>query len=74
MIARALDAAIRGYQILLSPYLGGHCRFHPTCSEYARDAIAEHGAARGSWLAIARILRCHPLSRGGFDPVPPKHG
>jgi putative membrane protein insertion efficiency factor len=74
MIARALDMAIRGYQILLSPFLGGHCRFHPTCSEYARRGIAEHGAARGSLLAVRRILRCHPLSRGGFDPVPPKHG
>jgi len=74
MIARLLDRAIHAYQILLSPLLGGHCRFHPTCSEYARDAIAEHGAARGSWLAISRILRCHPLSRGGFDPVPPSHG
>jgi putative membrane protein insertion efficiency factor len=74
LIVRALDWAIRGYQLLLSPFLGGHCRFHPTCSEYARFAIAEHGAARGSLLALRRILRCHPLNAGGFDPVPPKHG
>lgn len=73
-MARLLDGLIRLYQLLLSPWLGGHCRFHPSCSEYAREAIAEQGAARGSWLAVRRVMRCHPFSRGGLDPVPRRHG
>ena len=72
-MTRVLDALVRLYQITLSPVLGGHCRYHPTCSEYARDALAEHGALRGCWLALKRILRCHPLARGGLDPVPPRN-
>ena len=72
MTARALDLLLRGYQFFLSPYLGGHCRYHPTCSVYARDAIAEHGAAQGVWLAMTRVSRCHPFARGGLDPVPPR--
>ena len=67
---RLLQALIRAYQFLLSPLLGSHCRFTPSCSQYAAEAIEKHGAARGSWLAIRRILRCHPLCPGGFDPVP----
>lgn len=67
---RLLQALIRGYQLLLSPILGSHCRFTPSCSQYATDAIGKYGAARGGWLAIRRILRCHPLCPGGFDPVP----
>jgi putative membrane protein insertion efficiency factor len=61
---------IRFYQFLLSPWVGGGCRFHPTCSEYAKDAIGRHGAGRGSWLATLRILKCHPWHPGGIDPVP----
>ena len=61
---------IRGYQLLLSPLLGPRCRFHPSCSHYALEAIQVHGAARGSWLALRRLSRCHPLHPGGYDPVP----
>lgn len=66
-------AAIRGYQLFISPLLGPRCRFLPTCSAYATEAIREHGAFCGGWLALKRILRCHPLHPGGYDPVP-KHG
>ena len=62
--------AIRGYQYLLSPWLGNQCRFYPTCSEYARLAIGEHGAFKGSGLALRRILKCHPWHAGGIDQVP----
>jgi putative membrane protein insertion efficiency factor len=61
---------IRGYQLLLSPWIGNQCRYWPTCSEYAREAIGRHGAARGSWLAARRVLRCNPWHPGGIDPVP----
>ena len=67
---RLLRGAIRVYQIALSPYFGNQCRFYPTCSESAMDAIAKHGALKGSWLAIRRIGRCHPYHPGGHDPVP----
>lgn len=67
---RLLRGAIRVYQIALSPYFGNQCRFYPTCSEYALEAIAKHGALKGSWLAIRRIGRCHPYHPGGHDPVP----
>lgn len=67
-----LIAAIRSYQILLSPWLGAHCRFHPTCSAYAIEAVATHGTLRGLVLTAARVARCHPLHRGGYDPVPPR--
>jgi putative membrane protein insertion efficiency factor len=60
---------IRGYQRAVSPYLPRSCRFRPTCSEYAREAIDRFGAARGSWLALKRLLRCHPFHPGGYDPV-----
>jgi putative membrane protein insertion efficiency factor len=63
---------IRGYQIALSPFFGMHCRFHPTCSEYAREAIEAHGAIKGTGLAIWRLLRCNPWCEGGIDEVPPK--
>ncbi|MBV8208863.1 MAG: membrane protein insertion efficiency factor YidD [Burkholderiaceae bacterium] len=66
----ALLALIRSYQYLLSPWLGNQCRYWPTCSEYAGQAIHRHGAARGSWLAARRVLRCHPWHAGGVDPVP----
>ena len=63
---------IRGYQLLLSPLLGNNCRFHPTCSEYAIEAVRAHGVARGRWLAVRRIGRCHPWGGAGHDPVPPR--
>ena len=66
-----LLALIRGYQYLLRPLLGAHCRFAPSCSEYAFEAVERHGAARGTWLALKRISRCHPYHPGGHDPVPP---
>lgn len=69
-MSRLLRALIRLYQIVLSPWLGNQCRFAPTCSHYADEAIARHGALRGSWLAVRRVLRCHPFAEGGFDPVP----
>ena len=65
-----LIALIRGYQWFISPLLGNHCRFYPSCSEYAREAIERHGAVRGVWLAIRRVARCHPWHPGGIDPVP----
>jgi putative membrane protein insertion efficiency factor len=68
---RLLLFSIRGYQITLSPFFGTQCRFHPSCSHYAAEAIEIHGAGRGSWLAIKRILKCHPWHAGGVDPVPP---
>lgn len=65
-----LLALIRAYRYILSPWIGQHCRFTPTCSVYAMQAIEAYGPARGSWLALRRLLRCHPLCRGGHDPVP----
>ena len=69
--ARLLLALVRGYQRWLSPLLPPRCRFAPTCSAYAAQALREHGAARGSWLTLRRLLRCHPFHPGGHDPVPP---
>jgi hypothetical protein len=65
-----LISLIRLYQIILSPFFGQQCRFTPSCSEYTRQAIERHGAGRGSWLGIRRIVRCHPFCKGGYDPVP----
>ena len=65
-----LMALVRGYRLLLSPWLGGACRFTPTCSVYALEALERHGAAGGSYLALRRIGRCHPFCAGGHDPVP----
>lgn len=67
---RMLLGLIRAYQLLLSPWLGNSCRFEPTCSRYATQAIEEHGAAAGTCLALRRLLRCHPWCEGGHDPVP----
>ncbi len=65
-----LVSLIKFYQYLLSPWVGNHCRFYPTCSEYAKAAIETHGVLRGSWLTGRRLLRCHPWHPGGADPVP----
>lgn len=74
MTSSLLIACIRCYQRCLSPLLGRHCRFEPSCSQYAVEAIALHGAFKGVGLAGWRLLRCQPLCKGGFDPVPPvKH-
>lgn len=67
MVLRGL---IRGYQLLISPVLPPACRFVPSCSAYAMEAVARHGAMRGSWLAARRVCRCHPWNDGGYDPVP----
>ena len=72
LLQHLLLLLIRFYQIVISPILGQNCRFHPSCSQYAREAISLHGAFRGSWLALRRLLRCHPWHTGGYDPVPPK--
>jgi uncharacterized protein len=71
-LARMLTLAVRGYQLVLSPLLGPRCRFYPSCSAYAVQAISRHGAIRGSWLAARRLLHCHPWNPGGVDHVPPK--
>jgi uncharacterized protein len=70
MPQRMLMGLVQGYRLLLSPWLGSACRFTPTCSAYALDALAQHGAARGSYLSAARLVRCHPWCAGGHDPVP----
>jgi len=70
MTAKLLIALIRAYQFTLSPYLGGSCRFLPSCSSYAIEAIRTHGAARGTVLAVRRLGRCHPFAHAGYDPVP----
>lgn len=72
MMVTLLSFLIRAYQWTLRPLLGGHCRFEPSCSQYALGALAEHGAIRGSALAAGRILRCNPWMEGGHDPVPPR--
>lgn len=69
-----LVGLVRGYQLLISPLLGPTCRYYPSCSAYAVQALQVHGAIRGSWLAIRRLLRCHPWSPGGVDHVPPRRG
>jgi len=66
----ALTGAVRGYRFFLSPWLGSACRFEPTCSRYAIEALQRHGAAAGSALTVHRLLRCHPWCAGGLDPVP----
>ncbi|TCJ98588.1 hypothetical protein EV694_0999 [Volucribacter psittacicida] len=65
-------ALIRLYQLTISPLLGPRCRFTPTCSQYGIEALKTHGVLKGSWLTFKRVLKCHPLSEGGYDPVPPR--
>jgi putative membrane protein insertion efficiency factor len=69
--ARLLMFLIGGYRRFISPMTGPHCRFVPSCSAYALEAVRRHGALRGSWLAVRRLARCHPFHPGGIDPVPP---
>lgn len=68
--ARVCIALLRVYQAVVSPWLGPRCRFHPSCSHYACEALERHGLGRGSWLTLRRLGRCHPFGGGGFDPVP----
>jgi putative membrane protein insertion efficiency factor len=70
MIQQSLMMLIKGYRLLLSPWLGSGCRFEPTCSVYALQALEQHGAAQGSYLTLRRLARCHPWCQGGHDPVP----
>lgn len=69
-LALLLIALVRGYQKFISPALPPSCRFYPSCSQYALEAVRRHGALRGSWLALRRLSRCHPFHPGGVDPVP----
>ena len=70
MLARVLISAIRFYQKGISPLTPASCRFHPSCSQYGLEAVQRYGAARGSWLTVRRLARCHPFCKGGYDPVP----
>ena len=70
MMKAVLIALVKGYRLLLSPWWGRQCRFSPTCSEFALQALERHGAWRGTWLAMRRVSRCHPWRAGGYDPVP----
>lgn len=69
-LARLIALPVRGYRLFLSPWLGHGCRFQPTCSAYALEALERHGAARGTWLMLHRIGRCNPWGGSGYDPVP----
>jgi hypothetical protein len=70
VVARLVVLLIRGYQVTLSPLLPSACRYQPTCSRYALEAVQRHGALKGAWLSARRIARCHPFHPGGYDPVP----
>ena len=74
MGTKIIQELIRIYQRSVSPLLGARCRYYPSCSQYALEAVRMHGPARGLWLGVRRVARCHPLHPGGFDPVPPRHG
>ncbi|WP_375262748.1 membrane protein insertion efficiency factor YidD [Palleronia sp.] len=70
--AHLLALPVRAYRLILSPWVGHNCRYYPTCSAYALEALRAHGAARGGWLTLRRIARCHPWGESGVDPVPPR--
>jgi uncharacterized protein len=70
MIRGVLVMLIKGYRLFLSPYLGQNCRYEPSCSAYAVEALQRHGLLRGGWMAVKRVSRCHPWHEGGYDPVP----
>jgi len=72
MARSVVIGTLRAYKRFVSPLLPPACRYQPTCSEYAAEAVELHGVLRGGWLALRRLLRCHPFTRGGFDPVPPR--
>ncbi len=69
-LAHIFALPVRAYRLILSPWLGHSCRYQPTCSAYALEAVQVHGSIRGSWLAVRRLARCHPWAAGGYDPVP----
>ena len=71
LAVRAALVALRAYKLLLSPVFTGACRFHPSCSTYAADALRAHGLVAGTWLSVRRLARCHPFGGSGYDPVPP---
>jgi uncharacterized protein len=68
-VQRIITGGLRVYQVIVSPLLPSACRFYPTCSEYMREAVERHGAAKGLWMGLRRLARCHPLQAGGIDPV-----
>ncbi|HMH17365.1 MAG TPA: membrane protein insertion efficiency factor YidD [Burkholderiales bacterium] len=70
VVSKVLSLIVKGYRNGISPMLGMHCRFHPSCSAYALEALERHGTAHGVWLALKRLTRCHPWHPGGYDPVP----
>ena len=70
MMARILIWIVKAYQLVLSPFLGQQCRFYPTCSQYALEAIQKHGALLGAYYTVRRLVRCHPWCAGGHDPIP----
>lgn len=70
LAAYLVSLPVRAYRLVLSPYVGHGCRYQPTCSAYALDALSRHGALKGGWLTLRRISRCHPLGGSGYDPVP----
>jgi putative membrane protein insertion efficiency factor len=72
-VSKVLIALVRVYQVVISPLIGPRCRFYPSCSNYAIEAMRVHGALRGSGMAAWRVLRCNPFNDGGLDPVPPRH-
>jgi len=72
-VRRVLIGMLRTYRAVISPLYGDVCRYYPSCSAYALEAVRTHGAARGSWLTLRRLGRCHPWAAGGLDPVPPPH-